>query len=103
MPDDQTTREVQHYQIRIGALFPVEQQASITIEPAMRPLGDPASRSPYFTLCLSSCSLDKQVFISPYRDRLYAACTTSGSTIFVFFRKTGLLGPFSQLLKVSSS
>ncbi len=36
MPDDQTTRKLQHREIRVGALFPADQQTSITIEPAVR-------------------------------------------------------------------
>ena len=44
MPDDQTTRKVQHREIRVGALFPSDQQASIAIEPTMRAFDDPAPR-----------------------------------------------------------
>lgn len=53
MPDDQTTRKVQHREIRVGALFPADQQASITIEPAVRAFDDPAPRPCSVTLGLA--------------------------------------------------
>ncbi len=53
MPDDQTTGKVQHGQIRIGALFPSDQQASIAVEPAMSPFDDPAPRPCSVTLGLA--------------------------------------------------
>lgn len=56
MPDDQATRKLQHRQIRVRALFPADQQASIAVEPAMRPFDDPASRPSAFTLGLALVS-----------------------------------------------
>ncbi len=53
MPDDQTTRIVQHGQIGVSALFPADQQASITIEPAVRAFDDPAPRPCAITLYLA--------------------------------------------------
>ena len=52
MPDDQITRKVQHRQIRVGALFPSDQQASIAVDPAMGPFDDPAPRPRAFPLGL---------------------------------------------------
>ncbi len=53
MPDDQTTRKVQHCEIRVGTLFPANEQASIAIEPAMRSFDDPATCPRTFALCLA--------------------------------------------------
>lgn len=53
MPDDQAARKVQHREIGVRALFPADQQASIAIEPAMRPFDDPAPRPRAFTLGLA--------------------------------------------------
>lgn len=52
MPDYQTTGKVQHGQIRVGALFPSDQQASIAIEPTVRAFDDPASGPRAITLGL---------------------------------------------------
>lgn len=53
MPDDQTAGKVQHGPIRIGALFPADQQTAITIEPAVRAFDDPAPRPRAFPLGLA--------------------------------------------------
>ncbi len=53
MPDDQTTRKLQHREIRVGALFPADQQTSITIEPAVRAFDDPAPRPRAFSIGLA--------------------------------------------------